>query len=94
MKGLSTDLGFVEGGHGILGLRDDMGCLLLKWEGLFNIAFLMRLLMGSLNQTVFLKLLEGTATWRQLPHCGKVIRRSQKVTCLAVFIMPPWSWGW
>ena len=33
LRGLSTDLGSVEGVLGLLGLRADTGCLLLEWEG-------------------------------------------------------------
>ena len=37
---LSTDLGFMEGGQGLLGLRAGISCLLLEQEGLLGIVLL------------------------------------------------------
>ena len=65
----------MDAGQGLLGLR--AGCLLQEWEGLCGVSLLMRLLMGSLNHTVFvvfLKLLGGELPQGGEVQCGKVIR--------------------
>ena len=71
---LSADLGFMEGGQGLIGLRPGLGCLLWEWEGPCGVV----LLIGSLNWTVFMVILEMLDGEFQggVVHCGKVIRGS------------------
>ena len=60
----------MEDGQGLLGLWAGLGFLLQEWEGLCGIV-LLRLLMGSLNWTVFMvflhRILESD-TFGGLPH--------------------------
>ena len=53
LNGLSTGLGLMEGGQGLLGLRDGIGCL-LECGGFLGIVPLMYWLTGSLNQSAFM----------------------------------------
>ena len=90
LMGLRPDLGFVWGGQGLLAFRAGRGCLVLNRDGVLGIVFLMLLLMGFLNWTVYTVFFEPL--W-ELPqggevYCGRDIRASKKVMHLAVFLKP------
>ena len=93
--GLNADFSFLVGVLGLLAFRDGRDSLVLDRKGLLHAVPLMTLLMGSLNQTVFMVFLKPL--WREVPQRGEVqcdrsrsIRGSWKVTYLAVLLKPLW----
>ena len=92
--GLRVDLDFMVGRQGLLDIRAGRHSLVFDREGLLGAVFLMMLLIRSLNWNVFVFMVFLELLWRELPqggdvHCGRDIRRSGKVTHLAVFFKPP-----